>query len=178
MRLPKYSVTLLHKLTDIAFAAACVILVLQVVSIFIAVVLRFTGGSQIPGLLTFSEWSLLYFAFFAAPKLARCDEHVSMDFLVERTNQTVRWLLTIFALVVGLTVFTVIAVVGSTVTYDMWVSKEADFFKVRGVPLASIMWVIPAGSLLIAGELAVSLARLIVAGRQPDQAEDKTAGGH
>lgn len=82
----------LHRLTDLAFGAGCLILVLQVVSVSAAVVLRITGGPAVPGLLAMTEWSLVYFTFLVAPRLVRNNEHVSIDFLVERARPTVKWL--------------------------------------------------------------------------------------
>lgn len=136
------------RVLDACAAAACVLLMLQVISVSLDVILRYSFDTSLPWITAFNEWSLLYVAFLGAGWLEREGGHTRDDSVIERFgpkallwSERLGWLL-------GVCVCAFLVWYGATQTWRVYDKNIYDFFKVREIPIFWIYMMIPVGSLL------------------------------
>ncbi len=154
MVLSKFLSQTLDRIT-VAFAfIAGAMLLFQVVSVSVDVLLRYFFNAPIPAVISLNEWSLLYIAFFGAAWLQRQGGHVRMDIVADMFGRRGRTAFTLFGLALGIVCCAVLVWFGTDVSWQKFVTKEYDYFKLREVPIYFIYAVIPVGSLFLLLQLA------------------------
>ncbi len=142
------SKTLDRIVSAFAFIAGALLL-FQVVSVSVDVIMRYLFNAPIPAVISLNEWSLLYIAFFGAAWLQRQGGHVRMDIVADMFGQRGRTAFALFGLALGIICCAVLVWFGTDVTWQKFVSKGYDYFKLREVPIYFIYAVIPVGSLFL-----------------------------
>ena len=148
MRVAESAGRLFDRLLDGCAWIGCALLAFQVVSVSVEIFSRSFFNSSFSVITPLNEWSLVYLTFFGVAWLQREGGHTSDDSIVSllpswvnRAAQWFRWLIAIVScgLLTGY---------GALATWDNFSHQTYDYFKLPGVPLYTVYWIIPAGSLL------------------------------
>jgi TRAP-type C4-dicarboxylate transport system permease small subunit len=127
--------------------AACVLLVLQVVSVTVEVLLRLVLNVSLSWVTAFNEWSLLLIAFLGAAWLEREGGHTKDDSVIEpfpRARVVSDWI----GRLLGIGICLLLIYYGGRATWEKLVSWEFDYFKMREIPVFWVYAFIPLGCLL------------------------------
>jgi TRAP-type C4-dicarboxylate transport system permease small subunit len=128
--------------------AACVLLVLQVVSVTAEVLLRLFANESLSWVTAFNEWSLLLIAFLGAAWLEREGGHTKDDSVMERFGPGARIVSDWVGRLLGIGICLLLIYYGARATWDKLISWEFDYFKMREIPVFWVYAFIPLGGLL------------------------------
>ena len=130
---------------------ACLVLLFVVLTITANVILRYFFNSPIMWVVVINENNLLYITFLTAAWLLQREGHVSLELVVNRLSQHRKTLLQVVCCAVGLAICLVITWFGARVTWTDFMSGALQP-TITKVPNASVLFIIPAGSFLLAIE--------------------------
>jgi TRAP-type C4-dicarboxylate transport system permease small subunit len=128
--------------------AACVLLVLQVVSVTAEVLLRHFFNVSLSWVTAANEWSLLLIAFLGAAWLERENGHTKDDSVIEHLGPGMRVWSDRLGCGLGVGICLLLIWYGGGATIEKLVSWEFDYFKMREVPVFWVYAFIPLGCLL------------------------------
>jgi len=108
------------------------------------VVMRYFFNRPIPGVLQFSEYSLLYIPFLAAAYVLREDSHIKIDIVLNRLNPKAQSLINMVTSILGFVVLLILTYYGAYITLDYYRRKvpTLEYFK---IPEFLVIMVIPVG---------------------------------
>ena len=133
MVLSKFLSQTLDRITNAFALIAGAMLLFQVISVSLDVILRYFFNAPIPAVISLNEWTLLHIAFFGAAWLQRQGGHVRMDIVADMFGRRGRTAFTLFGLALGIVCCAVLVWFGTDVSWQKFVTKEYDYFKVREV---------------------------------------------
>lgn len=113
------------------------------------VVLRMFGFPSIVGLIELTEYGLFISTFFAAPHLLRTNEHIRVDILMSRVDQTTARNLEYFALACIILICVITGAVSTLIMIGN-IQSATLIFKDLIFPQWWLDWIIPLTSLAMA----------------------------
>lgn len=149
------------RLLDGMAIVAGALLVFQVVSVTVDVGLRYLFNHGIHGITTWNEWSLLWITFLGFAWLQRERGHVSMELLKDKYSPKARSAFEIGVCVLGIAVSLLLIWYGSQTTWQFWIEKRYDYFKLAEIRVAPFYAVIPFGSFVLLIQLLRDMAHEI-----------------
>jgi TRAP-type C4-dicarboxylate transport system permease small subunit len=139
---------LFDRLLDWSAFGACVLLVLQVVSVTAEVLLRLFFDVSLSWVTAANEWSLLLIAFLGAAWLEREGGHTKDDSVIEHLDPGMRVWSDRLGRGLGVGICLLLIWYGGRATIEKVASWEFDYFKMREVPVFWVYAFIPLGCLL------------------------------
>jgi TRAP-type C4-dicarboxylate transport system permease small subunit len=123
---------------------AGVLMMFSLLAVCTDVVMRYFFNRPIPGVLQFSEYSLLYIPFLAAAYVLREDSHIKIDIVLNRLNPKAQSLINMVTSILGSVVLLILAYYGGYITLDYYRRQvpTLEYFK---IPEFLVIMVIPVG---------------------------------
>jgi len=120
------------------------LMMFSILAVCTDVVMRYFFNSPIPGVLQFSEYSLLYIPFLAAAYVLREDSHIKIDIVLNRLNPKAQSLINMVTSILGFVVLLILTYYGAYITLDYYRRKvpTLEYFK---IPEFLVIMVIPVG---------------------------------
>ncbi len=156
---------LFDKLLNFCIGLACVLVVVQVISVSIDVLARQLFGVSFQWITPFNEWGLVYLTFLGVGWLQREKGHVGDDSIAALMPAWWSSSFRIIGIILGLASCLLLTVYGAYVTWERYVTDAYDYFKLDSVPIWVAYIIIPLGSLL----WLIQIIREIVVERQNKQ---------
>jgi TRAP-type C4-dicarboxylate transport system permease small subunit len=150
----------------------------QTFSVSINTLLRYFFNSPISGIDNIAEYGILWIAFLSAAWLLKTDRHIKADIIISRLSAKVQAILELLCTLISIMLCLIMLYYSILVTIDLWLTHETDPFKIRGLPRAIPVSIIPFGFLLLTIQFIrkcfLDIARLRDPGRKP-ASKDVTA---
>ena len=120
------------------------LMMFSILAVCTDVVMRYFFNRPIPGVLQFSEYSLLYIPFLAAAYVLREDSHIKIDIVLNRLNPKAQSLINMVTSILGFVVLLILTYYGTYITVDYYRRKvpTLEYFK---IPEFLVIMVIPVG---------------------------------
>lgn len=127
---------------------------------------RYFLGSSIRGSFELSEYILLYFTFLSAPYLIRINGHATFDIVITLVPESVRKVLLLISLVIGLLICAIL----TRYAFDVTVSNYHRNIIVQNnlmTPRYLLLGIIPVGGVLMCTELVQKIWSILIG--RPDR---------
>lgn len=157
------------RLLNFCIGLACVLVVIQVVSVSIDVLARQIFGVSFQWITPFNEWGLVYLTFLGVGWLQREKGHVGDDSIAAMMPAWWGESFRIIGLILGLASCLLLTVYGGYVTYQRYITGAYDYFKLDSVPIWVAYIIIPLGSLL----WLIQMVREIVVEREQKNKQER-----
>ena len=151
MKLLQIVGAIVDRINGIFLALSCLVLLFIVISVSVNVILRYVFNSPIMWIVPITENCLLYITFLAAAWVLQRNEHVSLDLLISHLSPHRQAFLQVVNCAIGLAICLVITWFGTKVTWADFMSGALQATITR-IPKASVLFIIPVGSLLLSIE--------------------------
>ncbi len=143
--------TIVDRINSIFVALSYIVLLFIVIAVSVNVILRYGFNSPIMWIVPITQNCLLYITFLAAAWVLQRDGHVSLDLLISHLSPHRQAFLQVVNCAVGLAICLVITWFGTKVTWTDFMSGALQATITR-IPKASVLFIIPVGSLLLSIE--------------------------
>lgn len=144
---------LFDRVLNIKASIAMALIMFQVLGITYDVVCRYFFDRPMHGIVSLTEWSLVYITFLGFAWLQREDGHVKMDILTNVLNPKMKIIFNILGNMAGIIVSIIFIYFGFVVVRNQWAIGLVDYFKINYVPVALITVIIPIGSIFLITQL-------------------------
>ncbi len=138
-----------HWTVDVFAFLSGALIFLTMVGSSVDVLSRYFFNRPIEEMVALTEFALLYITFLAAPWLLKNHGHIQMDFFVSRMTPRTKVLFEAVSCAMGIFITLILIWFGAKVTWELWVMKVYDLFKLAGFPKAIIVAIIPIGSFML-----------------------------
>lgn len=139
---------------NIAAVIGGVVVVLQTVAVAGNTFLSFFFNKWITGVESLTEFGILYITFLSAAWIQKHDRHVKVDLVTNALSPKTQAVLVFIHSVVCVGICLVLTAFGAYVTWDHWVRRITDYFKIENFPIAIAIAVIPVGCFLLTFQFA------------------------
>lgn len=148
MRVAQSAGRLFDRLLDGCAWIGCALLGFQVVSVSFEICSRYFFNSSFSVITPLNEWSLVFLTFLGVAWLQREGGHTSDDSIVALlpawVNRAAQW----FGWLIAVVSCGLLTWYGAIATWDNYSHQTYDYFKLPGVPIYTVYWIIPVGSFL------------------------------
>jgi C4-dicarboxylate transporter, DctQ subunit len=120
------------------------IMMLSLLAVCTDVVMRYFFNRPIPGVLQFTEYSLLYIPFLAAAYVLKEDGHIKVDIVLDRLNRKVQSLINMATSILSSVVLLVLTYYGAYISWDYYRRQvpTLEYFK---IPEFLVIMIVPVG---------------------------------
>lgn len=136
------------RLLDGCAWVGCALLGFQVVSVSVGILSRYFFNISFSVITPLNEWSLVYLTFLGVAWLQREGGHTSDDSIMAMLPPRVTWAAKTIGWLIAIVSCMLLIWYGTIVTWENFSQNAYDYFKLPGVPVFYVYWVIPVGSLL------------------------------